>query len=430
MGIRLVEITDENREAVCALKVHPSQERFVVSVRGSLDEAATTPEGKPWYRAVYDGDEPVGFVMLSWNVPPGQPGILGPYFLWRLLIDGRRQGRGYGTQVLDAIVDLIRAAGATELLTSHHPDEDGPGPFYRKYGFEPTGEVDNGEPVLRLRLVSRPGARTTPPRPIDVEARFPELAAYRRDAVRLHPRRGKPGAQDSSVGGPMLWPSDEPWPQCEDEHLGTPYVPVLQLFLPELPFPTGTDVLQVLWCPFDHEDGYVPAVRIFWRDSAGLEPAAMPPTPDANDDYLPDPCVLHPESVVDYPSWDLPVRDQRFEQLEAETGWSYHYHLSVAPGLKVGGYPTWTQEPDWPDCPTCGRAMDHLLTVNSVEFDGASWRTWTPIEDGPAVMELPYQERKAIQSAPGLMLGDMGGIYLFECRTCPDRPFAQRSDCS
>ncbi|WP_226962484.1 hypothetical protein [Streptomyces sp. C8S0] len=23
---------------------------------------------------------------------------------------------------------------------------------------------------------------------------------------------------DSSVGGPLLWPADEPWPYCEEQH--------------------------------------------------------------------------------------------------------------------------------------------------------------------------------------------------------------------
>jgi diamine N-acetyltransferase len=152
MTIRLVEITAANREAVRALRVHPAQERFVASVTKSLQDAAATPEAEPWYRAVQVGAEPVGFVMLSWNVPPGRPGILGPYFLWRLLVDRRYQGRGVGRAVLDLVVELVRADGGTELLTSHHPDADGPGPFYRKYGFRPTGEIDNGEVVLRLPL--------------------------------------------------------------------------------------------------------------------------------------------------------------------------------------------------------------------------------------------------------------------------------------
>lgn len=151
-AVRLVEITGDNGDAVRALRVHPGQERFVASVSRSLEDAATTPEGEPWYRAVYAGDEPVGFVMLSWNVPPGRPGVLGPYFLWRLLIDARHQGRGFGRAVVALVTGLVRADGGTELLTSHQPGEDGPGEFYRRLGFRPTGQVDQGETVVRLVL--------------------------------------------------------------------------------------------------------------------------------------------------------------------------------------------------------------------------------------------------------------------------------------
>jgi diamine N-acetyltransferase len=151
----LVEIADENRDAVCALRVNPAQERFVASVARSLEEAAATPEGEPWYRAIYSADEPVGFVMLSWNVPPGRPGIIGPYFLWRLLIDGHHQGHGFGRAALDQVIDLVHADGATELLTSHQPGDGGPGPFYRQFGFQPTGEIEDGEIVLRLDLSGR-----------------------------------------------------------------------------------------------------------------------------------------------------------------------------------------------------------------------------------------------------------------------------------
>ncbi|MEU1596968.1 DUF1963 domain-containing protein [Streptomyces sp. NPDC005708] len=296
-------------------------------------------------------------------------------------------------------------------------------------------------------------ARTTPPRPVAVETLFPEVAAFRKVAVRLHPRIGEPGARDSSLGGPALWPPSQQWPHCGDDHPHTAYsapadepvplVPVLQLFaadVPDLDFPTGTDLLQVLWCPFDHEDGYVPRPEIFWRDISGsdLAPAAPPRPSGADSDYLPDPCVLHPERVTDYPNWDLPedianALEARFEQLEEETGRSYWYHLSVSDGIKVGGYPTWTQEPNWPTCPTCSRRMDHLLTINSSEFDGESWRTWLPVEDTPAegtIWDLAFEERMQVQCSPGLMLGDMGGIYLFECPSCADRPFACRSDCS
>ncbi|MGW1545227.1 DUF1963 domain-containing protein [Streptomyces sp. NPDC002309] len=296
-------------------------------------------------------------------------------------------------------------------------------------------------------------ARTTPPRPLDVEALFPELALYRKHAIRLHPRVGDPSARDSSLGGPVLWPRSQPWPLCEDDHPRSafsppeqgpiPLVPILQLFagdVPDLAFPNGTNVLQVLWCPFDHEHGHVPRPEIFRWDSSqdDVEPADPPRPVGADSDYLADRCVLHPEPVTDYPNWDLPEEvadalESRFEELEEETGWSYWSHLSVAEGIKVGGYPTWTQEPNWPTCPTCGRRMEHLLTLSSAEFDGESWLTWLPVEDTPAtgtIWDLPYEERRQIQRPPGLMLGDMGGMYLFECPRCPERPFAYRSDCS
>ena len=150
--VSLREVTDENRDAVAALRVAPGQEQFVASVEASFADAAENPEANPWYRAIYAGDEPVGFVMLSWDVIP-QPEIRGPWFLWRLLIDGRFQRRGYGRTALDLIVGLIKAEGATELLSSYEAGVGEPWPFYRKYGFVPTGEVDeDGEYVISLAL--------------------------------------------------------------------------------------------------------------------------------------------------------------------------------------------------------------------------------------------------------------------------------------
>jgi diamine N-acetyltransferase len=154
--IRLVEITDANRDAAIAVRVRPDQERFVASVEKSFQHAEQYPQAKPWFRAVYDGDVPVGFVMLCWNLVPA-PGFRGPYFLWRLLIDSKAQGRGYGTAILNEVVALLRADGATELLTSCVPGEGTPQPFYLGFGFVPTGEVDeDGELILRLDLTARP----------------------------------------------------------------------------------------------------------------------------------------------------------------------------------------------------------------------------------------------------------------------------------
>lgn len=154
MGVvALRQVTDESRPAVLALRVAPAQERFVGTVSGALIDAREVPEGKPWYRAIYVDDQPVGFVMLSWNVTPEPPRIIGPWFLWKLLIDQRHQRRGYGREAVKLVADIVRTNGAAELLTSCVPGDGGPEAFYRRIGFSPTGELDeNGEIILALSL--------------------------------------------------------------------------------------------------------------------------------------------------------------------------------------------------------------------------------------------------------------------------------------
>jgi GNAT superfamily N-acetyltransferase len=151
--ITLREITEDDAASVLALRLAPGQERFVSSVADSLAEARRYPQGNPWYRAVHADGQPVGFVMLSWDVAPAPPEINGPWFLWKLLIDHRYQGKGYGREVVRQIVEVVRGQGGTELLTSYVPGEGGPAGFYARLGFVPTGELDpEGEVLLRLDL--------------------------------------------------------------------------------------------------------------------------------------------------------------------------------------------------------------------------------------------------------------------------------------
>jgi GNAT superfamily N-acetyltransferase len=152
-AVTLREIDAGNREPVLGLAVAPGQERFVCTVASALRDAGEVPDGNPWYRAVYAGDEPVGFVMLSWDVTPDPPRIIGPWFLWKLLVDRRHQRRGYGREAVRLVAELARANGAAELLTSCVDADGGPEPFYARLGFRRTGEVDeSGEVILALEL--------------------------------------------------------------------------------------------------------------------------------------------------------------------------------------------------------------------------------------------------------------------------------------
>jgi diamine N-acetyltransferase len=150
-------VTDADRAAAIALRVHPRQERFVASVETSLREAVEYPEALARYWTVNDGDRVVGFVMLSDGIPAAvleaDPTLVGPYFLWRLLIDESAQRQGYGSAALDALVDYVRGRPrADALLTSAGQGEGSPQAFYERYGFVPTGEIHEGEAILRLDL--------------------------------------------------------------------------------------------------------------------------------------------------------------------------------------------------------------------------------------------------------------------------------------
>jgi diamine N-acetyltransferase len=151
--VSLREITSANRPDVERLRVTSEQGRYVAGVTDSLVEAAETPGACPWYRAVYRDDTPVGFVMISDGIPDGHPEYLGPYYLWRLLIDVEWQGQGLGAATLDLIVDYLRTQPqARTLLTSTVPGPGSPKTFYLHYGFLATGQVFEGEDVLELEL--------------------------------------------------------------------------------------------------------------------------------------------------------------------------------------------------------------------------------------------------------------------------------------
>ncbi len=322
--------------------------------------------------------------------------------------------------------------------------------------------------------------RTTPPRPVDIAAVFPEIAPLARTATRLHPRPGTPGVRDSSIGGPLLWPSDEPWPVCEESHenggdftrlaaersrrrilsaawgrtrkgerfaitpeeraeldrLDEEYadpdtaatmVAVAQLFLrdvPDLVGPPGADVLQLLWCPRDHGPHYCPSLMLRWRRSADVtDLLSEQPEPEVMeyDTYLPVPCVLYPEQVVEYPYEDFLPGDleERIRIWEESSGYDYFSELSIADGWKVGGYAAWNLTDPYPMlCDDCGADMDLLLKIDSGEWDGTE--SWRPLEDaGP---ESEFHEHPNRWEPTDITIGRGYALWIFTCPVSFDHP--------
>jgi hypothetical protein len=320
--------------------------------------------------------------------------------------------------------------------------------------------------------------RTTPPRPYDLLALFPELAAYGKPAVRLHPRRGEPTADESSIGGPLLWPADEPWPACgldhedsfdepyaytlawraypedrdrrekkgaldwdverrraedleaqftaEDNDEPPPLIPVAQLYyreVPHLPWPERYDLLQVLWCPRNHPEAETPFNPVFqlrWRRAETIGPrlAEPPVPPTCYEAYVPSRCVVHPETITEYPNTeDLPA-----ELAEAIDAWAarigndtaYNWDTAAAPGWKTTGYGgVWGIIDFYPILCDCGERQLPLLTTDTTEFDSGT-KNWQPIEEHDTAWEFAAPVK--------VVLGRGYTLQLYYCPASEDHP--------
>jgi diamine N-acetyltransferase len=150
MNVTLREITADTVRAVCDLVAEPAG--FVAPNAVSLAQALFHPEA--WYRAIYAGDVPVGFVMLEDTSQLTPPSPVTEVGLWRFMIDRKHKGNGYGRAALRLVIDDVRRRHPTlrELSTSCVPGPGTPRPFYESLGFVFRGEVDDGEEVLVLSL--------------------------------------------------------------------------------------------------------------------------------------------------------------------------------------------------------------------------------------------------------------------------------------
>jgi diamine N-acetyltransferase len=152
--VELREVTGRNFDDLYRLATHHSQRSFVAPMPKSLGaiSVAETFEGEDiwaWPRGIYADGVPVGFAMVAMpkeSNPDPEP------YLWRLLIDRMHQRRGIASMALDLVEAEMRSMGHPAWKTSWIPGRGSPEPFYLARGFEPTGEVEEGEIVGRQVL--------------------------------------------------------------------------------------------------------------------------------------------------------------------------------------------------------------------------------------------------------------------------------------
>ena len=149
-------VTSADQASVIELRRGPGQENYLNSMEEIFVEAEEDRRAMPRMWSVHDADTGtlVGFTMISDNIPePIDDDLVGPYFLWKLLIDQSWQRRGYGAATIDAVRRYLASRpGADMLYTSCSDGPGSPRGFYIRYGFTDTGRIMWGENVLALDL--------------------------------------------------------------------------------------------------------------------------------------------------------------------------------------------------------------------------------------------------------------------------------------
>lgn len=147
--IELKEVTEEDFYEVIQLKVSDDQEksRFVAPNVRSLAECWLYRKNEDVFPyAVYNGDEVVGFLLLDLDAEESE------YMIWRMMVDAKHQGKGYGRQIVEAVMEMARNDEDYDVLIADYVD----GNMQMKHvleslGFERTGfDEENNEVLMKL----------------------------------------------------------------------------------------------------------------------------------------------------------------------------------------------------------------------------------------------------------------------------------------
>jgi diamine N-acetyltransferase len=146
-AVSLREITEETVVTICRLSdtLSAPQNKMVATNAQSIAEAHFCKHA--WFRAIYAGETPAGFIMLNDDSETPE------YSLWRLMVAQPCQRRGYGAEAIRLLIEYVRTRpGAKELLVSCEEGEGSPEGFYARLGFRRNGSMLDEEVVMSLPL--------------------------------------------------------------------------------------------------------------------------------------------------------------------------------------------------------------------------------------------------------------------------------------
>lgn len=159
--LKLRKINRNNVEAILKLEVFDNQKSFVAINNSSIIEAyiAITENNDVFTFGIYNDDTPIGFLMIGFDMnsdDEGAPRIAKEnYNIWRLMIDKKFQGKGFGKKAMNLAIEFINAfpcGTAKYCWLSYGSDNDVARQLYKSVGFVETDEKDGDEIVAILEL--------------------------------------------------------------------------------------------------------------------------------------------------------------------------------------------------------------------------------------------------------------------------------------
>ena len=144
--LELRPIGEDNYIDAFNLRLAPGQERFVSHPVRSLAQAYVyRTQCQPF--GIYAADKMVGYVMViyDYDVPE--------YDIWHMMIDESMQGRGYGSDAMDRVIEYIRTkpfGDSDRVALTWNKSNPVAEKLYESKGFSATGAEDEDEIELVL----------------------------------------------------------------------------------------------------------------------------------------------------------------------------------------------------------------------------------------------------------------------------------------
>ncbi|MFS1030050.1 GNAT family N-acetyltransferase [Enterococcus casseliflavus] len=145
--IHLLPVDEKNSFLGNGVAVTSEQIRsnLVLSIPEAIQAAFGNKFSEPYFICL--NNEVIGYTALVFDQTI--PNEEDRYWLWQFTIDKAYQNQGYGTKVLEIIVEQFRSRSVPVTTLSTKSDNDNALRLYNKFGFTLTGETNGDEVILK-----------------------------------------------------------------------------------------------------------------------------------------------------------------------------------------------------------------------------------------------------------------------------------------